>query len=403
MDKIGNGPWSDFSPVLDLKKLPQIVENSLDNLEQNAQQMTASDIRTAVQNMGVDNLKKTLLVDQKNDGATKTLADLENMVGGQASVSVSQNAPAFNVNEVSVVGANLNNSASDTDPVTLVISEPEAKTHVIDERFDSTLAVKFSMTLANVPNPHKLEVPVKITLPVPESINPDYLVILHYRADGEREWIWPHVYRKNGKFYADFVVTSFSDFVMTEEIHENGNNGGSDSGDNGGNNNGGSDNDNNDNGSSSSGSSSGGGKVSSGTKAKKEALPEYVISGQWTTENGKWMFTDKNGETFKNRWAAVENPYADTKKGQDAFDWFFFDANGQMLTGWFFDGIHWYYLNPASDGTQGRMFTGWQLIGDKWYYLNPVSDGTKGAMAADTWIDGYYVNADGAWEPDKTK
>ena len=392
MDKIGNGPWSDFSPVLDLKKLPQIVENSLDQLEQNAQQMTASDIRTAVQQMDTEDLKKTLLVDQENDGATKTLADLENMVGGQAPVSVSQAASAFNANDVSVVGANLNNSASETDPITLVIDKP-AKEHVIEERFDSSVSVSFSMTLANVADPQKLEVPVKITLPVPESINPDYLVILHYHVDGTREWIWPYVYMKDGKWFADFVVTGFSDFVMTEEIPDNINGG----------NNGGSDNDNNDNGSSGSGSSSGGGKVSSGTKAKKEALPEYVISGQWTTENGKWMFTDKNGETFKNRWAAVENPYADTKKGQDAFDWFFFDANGQMLTGWFFDGIHWYYLNPASDGTQGRMFTGWQLIGDKWYYLNPVSDGTKGAMAADTWIDGYYVNADGAWEPDKTK
>ena len=164
------------------------------------------------------------------------------------------------------------------------------------------------------------------------------------------------------------------------------------------------------------GSSSGGGKVSSGTKAKKEALPEYVISGQWTTENGKWMFTDKNGETFRNRWAAVENPYADTKKGQDAFDWFFFDENGHMITGWYFDGSSWYYLNPASDGTQGRMITGWQKIGDTWYYLNPVSDGTKGAMktdwqlingkwyyfdpvsgamAVDAWIDTYYVGTDG--------
>lgn len=49
------------------------------------------------------------------------------------------------------------------------------------------------------------------------------------------------------------------------------------------------------------------------------------------------------------------------------------------------------------------MFTGWQLINGKWYYLNPVSDGTKGAMAADAWIDIYYVDASGAWDETKTK
>ena len=161
---------------------------------------------------------------------------------------------------------------------------------------------------------------------------------------------------------------------------------------------------------------------------KKTALPNYVVTGSWTNVDGKWMFADGTGESFKNRWAAVVNPYADAKKGQEAFDWFFFDATGHMLTGWFFDGNNWYYLNPVSDGTMGRMFTGWQLIGGTWYYLNPVSDGTRGAMKTDwqlindkwyyfdpkagatqgamfkdAWIDGYYVNANGAWEPDKVK
>ena len=32
-----------------------------------------------------------------------------------------------------------------------------------------------------------LDVPVKITLPVPSSINPQFLVILHYHADGSME------------------------------------------------------------------------------------------------------------------------------------------------------------------------------------------------------------------------
>lgn len=40
----------------------------------------------------------------------------------------------------------------------------------------------------------------------------------------------------------------------------------------------------------------------------------------------------------------------------------------------------------------GQMLTGWQIIGDDWYYF----DGSE-AMAVDAWIDGYYVNLNGAW------
>ncbi|MBQ2402149.1 MAG: peptidase A26, partial [Lachnospiraceae bacterium] len=144
------------------------------------------------------------------------------------------------------------------------------------------------------------------------------------------------------------------------------------------------------------------------TKPKKApaveaALPEYVSYGQWTSAEGKWTFADSNGEVYKNKWAAVVNPYAKKEAGQSVFDWFFFDVNGHMMTGWIFEGGRWYYLNPVSDGTQGRMMTGWQLIDGKWYYLNTVSDGTKGAMLADAWIDGYYVDANGVWDATKTK
>ena len=111
---------------------------------------------------------------------------------------------------------------------------------------------------------------------------------------------------------------------------------------------------------------------------KKVSVPNYVVTGSWTNVDGKWMFADGTGESFKNRWAAVVNPYADAKKGQEAFDWFFFDANGHMLTGWFFDG-------------------------NNWYYLNPVSDGTKGAMIVNAWIDTYYVDENGVWDETRTK
>lgn len=100
------------------------------------------------------------------------------------------------------------------------------------------------------------------------------------------------------------------------------------------------------------GSSSGGGRAASSGGD--------TISGDWKKDEKGWWLQLKNGDYAKNQWGKINNA------------WYFFGADGYMLTGW-------------------------QMINGKWYYLNPVSDGTQGSMAADTYIGEYYVNADGAW------
>ena len=132
-------------------------------------------------------------------------------------------------------------------------------------------------------------------------------------------------------------------------------------------------------------------------------LPDYVVTGTWTVNNGVWMFKDGTGTTYKSRWAAVYNPYANAALGQENFDWFYFDQNGHMQTGWVQDGGLWYYCSPISDGTLGKMVTGWSLVGDSYYYFNPVSDGTRGAMLTNTWIGKDYVGADGKFDPSKVR
>lgn len=431
IEEIGNSDWSKLSPALNMKEIPKNVNQGLQDLIQDTNQsnLTPDQIRDAVQDMDTQDLKAALLTDQGSDGATKKLAELENEAGGPANVEVSKDASAFKASDISVVGANLNNKDDDaSEPIKLVVDKPE-KNHVIPELYNSSVAVKFSMNLENVEDPENLEVPVKISLPIPNSINPDFVVVFHYHADGTHEVLLPYVHKMNGKWYADFVLTNFSDFTMTM-VHDlekveakpattkaEGNieyyichvcgsifkdaeakkeitladtvipkkkpqGGGSGGG---------------------GGSSSGGGSGSGSNKkpvisaAANKNLPEYVVTGTWTCPNGQWMFVDKNGVAFKSRWAAVENPYANTAAGQAPFDWFYFDENGAMKTGWHQEQGLWYYLNPASDGTQGCMLIGWQQIDGKWYYLNPVSDGTKGAMVTDAWIDGYYLDANGIW------
>lgn len=69
--------------------------------------------------------------------------------------------------------------------------------------------------------------------------------------------------------------------------------------------------------------------------------------------------------------------------------WYYFDGEGAMLTGWYFDLIYqkWFYFDAT-----GAMATGWREIDGKWYYFNPISDGTLGAMVTDRWIDSWYVD-----------
>ena len=67
--------------------------------------------------------------------------------------------------------------------------------------------------------------------------------------------------------------------------------------------------------------------------------------------------------------------------------WSYYSDNGTALTGWVQDNDHWYYLDAS-----GTMKTGWIKVGGSWYYCYE-----NGSMAADTWIDNYYVNPSGKW------
>ncbi len=125
--------------------------------------------------------------------------------------------------------------------------------------------------------------------------------------------------------------------------------------------------------------------------------PGAGVVGNWSYDSisGKWSFT-AGGRYYNSEWAYIYNPYATGT--QERHDWFRFDENGNMLTGWYKDTDgSWYYLWPTSDNLLGHMVTGWQRIDGKWYYFNTISDGKRGAMLSNRWTpDGYYVGPDGA-------
>ena len=94
-------------------------------------------------------------------------------------------------------------------------------------------------------------------------------------------------------------------------------------------------------------------------------------TGDWSydTATGGWNFTS-GGQQAKSQWVNASNPYA--QAGQAQNNWFYFDQNGKMMTGW-------------------------QWIDGKLYYLNPNADGTLGRCVANTTVDGRTLNAAGQW------
>lgn len=214
--KICNGDWSELSEPY---CLDQNVQNMKDNLDKISPKAEDEVIREKVQALNTEELKAAMLADNGTEGIMDTLETLEEAVGGAADVQVSDDAAAFDADKISIVGANLNNKTdAAAEDITLVLDKPKELREDLGAQYDNAVAIQFSMDLSNVEDTENLAVPVKITLPIPENINPDFLVILHFTQSGHVEEIsmpFLHVFKENGQLYTSFVLTSFSDFAMT--------------------------------------------------------------------------------------------------------------------------------------------------------------------------------------------
>ena len=98
------------------------------------------------------------------------------------------------------------------------------------------------------------------------------------------------------------------------------------------------------------------------------------VKGQWVNDGGVWYMIKAEG-IMATGWY------------NDNGTWYFLNASGAMKTGWVNDNGTWYFLQSS-----GAMKTGWLNDNGTWYYLN-----ASGAMAANTTVDGYKLNASGAW------
>ena len=160
-----------------------------------------------------------------------------------------------------------------------------------------------------------------------------------------------------------------------------------------------------------------------------------LYADEWYQEDDDWYYFNGRGEMIVDAenyeingisysfdsTGICKNPYASAEKhvgwykksSDDGYDWYYYNSDSSLLTGWLKDGGKWYYLDPESDGAmfsdgikningvvycfgksgalvdgwyhvyfeddyigwfycnEGVAVTGWKLINDVWYYFDP--------------------------------
>jgi len=120
-----------------------------------------------------------------------------------------------------------------------------------------------------------------------------------------------------------------------------------------------------------------------------------VTTTGWVNTASGWTFYNATGSQTKGQWVNDGGVWYMIKADgimatgwyNDNGTWYFLNTSGAMKTGWVNDNGTWYFLNGS-----GAMKTGWVNDNGTWYYLN-----ASGSMLANTTIDGYKLNASGAW------
>ena len=131
----------------------------------------------------------------------------------------------------------------------------------------------------------------------------------------------------------------------------------------------------------------------------------YMETG-WIKSGGKKYFLNDDGSMYTG-WKKYDGDWyffryiGEAKTGwmDDLPDWYYFDSEGKMQTGWVTlkDTVQgtekdtFYYFMP-----NGKLVTGWKKIDNTWYYFH-----ASGELASDIWVDDYYVDENGIWDPDK--
>ena len=121
----------------------------------------------------------------------------------------------------------------------------------------------------------------------------------------------------------------------------------------------------------------------------------------------------KRNENWSDNWNYYYDKNGDPVTGWKEIDgdWYYFNGNGEKQTGWLKYKGYWYYMDPdetEDEAVPGIMATGWKKIGSKMYYFD-AEGSAEGRMKTgwlkltwtdeedgETYTDWYYFNSGGA-------
>lgn len=211
-EQYANSEWSSHSE-------PFVVSGETDKtLEEILQNDNAVEAVNDLKNGDKVNKSELKIAMQSNTSVQSKMQQLESSYIEEQGITMSSPVVedvAIASERISVLGAGMN--AGKGQEVTLKISRPDVESPYNPDVYRNV--VQFNMDLLIDGAPQKeLDIPVTVTLPVPDGMNIDRLFILHYSsADGSYETILP---RNNGDGTVSFTITQFSIFAFAETQDE---------------------------------------------------------------------------------------------------------------------------------------------------------------------------------------
>ena len=318
---------------------------------------TQDQIADEVQKTSTEDLKKAMLA---NDKALEQIERLEQATGIKTIPEVKEEVKGLDTAGISVKGAALNKLSDATKDIKLEVGKP-AKEHVLPAQYNTAVSVQFSMDLTNVKDTENLKVPVMIDMPVPSTINPNFFVILHYCLNGDVETIDPFIYTGgDGKCYAQFVLTRFSDFVFAETVQDPGPEPGPTP-------------------------TPTPSPSPSYTSGGSTASRKITYSSYWFVDTDNvWRIRNKAGEIVKNAWLCDD---AVAANGQNA--WYLVGTDGSLITSGLVQDAsgNYYSLETAHNGYYGMMRYQNGTYDGIAMEFSQKHDGTFGAITNQSAID----------------
>lgn len=212
IDAVANGKVDSRSEILDTT----VNAEKLSGLLSGAVDKSAVEVVEVLK--GSANLFSIQQAMQTSDSFREQVRDLESQYMAEQDITVktpdvSDSAKEYiDPDKVSLVGAAFN--AAQGQDVSLLM-DVTPKENQVPIFLDSVqLDIRLVSGGAEV---HDLTMPVSVTMPVPQGIDPSRLVILHYPANGSPRSTAFHV---NGDGTITFTVTGFSTFVFAEDSED---------------------------------------------------------------------------------------------------------------------------------------------------------------------------------------